>query len=513
MRWAHSQFAKIDIDAAQASQWPRGFVCPLCGRPVDVRSGPLIPPYFAHRRGEGTLECANYYPPVRVARVIGQVQRSSSETAKADLPMLGIIGSAPSDACLVVRIPAAGSADWPGEVKIDTGLGEITITGKTSQTSRWIQVAPMLSYLVSTVGDVDREYASDFTHAPLHLTHEGTLFRYGIEVSRRLWDQESLSWGSSYWWVGKGNLPKWAQLPSSVEIEMRELRSPWILALVTLPHSESLTSTKKSEISDWFGRPMKEEEDGSITFIDPLPNAFDDDGMPVFEDAPQTLQVKSMTNASIELSDRNGTRIVGSNQDTSGVSTLTVESSGVWQVVVNGRRSGHLTVRQCPVPVIPALLLKTSSGSSMCPSTESERLLRAAHANGDQFHLIADSQSLRDLTSVNQTDWPTGTTGEWAIDSRALRSIVVKLRGIGEIRAGLQVDSEKAPLDTDSETLAFWLLSVGSLNHSPGDIGIAVPPSVLTPHLQNLNIYRWDRRFEAHIRLLQSRCSSHGTNP
>src|SRR5580700_1776412 len=278
MWWARSRLLNLDVDASQADQWPGSFACPCCARPVGLRRGPILPPYFAHRRGEGTADCENYHPPSRLRQAIGLRLTSSRPRGETrELPFLAIRGHAPREAELVVRIPKADSAvSWSGSILMDTGLGEMAISSLAAEKGAWVSVSPLRYYAVTASGEVDPHYASKFYDVQLALEPTGSLFRYGEGLQRQLSKIDHIFWGTNYWLVGLADALQLSHAPASLDIDVVDLRSPWVICLLTLPPSDRIACDQRGLAERWLGRSIAIGRD-VFSFVHPLPHHFDSD--------------------------------------------------------------------------------------------------------------------------------------------------------------------------------------------------------------------------------------------
>lgn len=508
MQTARSKLLNVDVEAERADQWPGGFVCPQCLRAVVVRAGAVVPAYFAHRRGEGTTACANYHPSLRVPLSIKLRSAVSARVVAEDPPRLAIMGQAPVDARIVVRVPkVVEDANWSGNLLLDTGMGALSIGAKSARTATWIPVAPAERYAMRVVGDVDPEYAAAFLIADLGVSASGSLFRFGEAVGRMLGPHESLSWGDSYWLISHSDRFPTQDVPIGVGIDVGKLRNPWIAILISLPNAK-LPLPERLSIERWIGRPIREESD-TISFGAPLPNHFDHEGMPVFDEGQQLVRIIKHGDGHVEIVHSSGLPAEIVQEDK--YSEVRIAKAGVWNVRLSDHRIGYWNFRPCPPPQIRGVTVTVGDKSAECPSIEAQQLLTDAFAAGVPVRLAAFSTVFKTLTTVNEKPWPEGDSNEWFFHSSGTPYIRICVRGVGTIEAGEFGETNHIEDYADLRPLAQWLRILGASIPNKSSASIVPPPGPLPEFIRTLEGLHWDARWAAHIRVLQHRLST-GSN-
>jgi hypothetical protein len=512
MWWARSRLLNIDIEASRANQWPGSFVCPCCARSVDLRCGPIVEPYFAHRRGEGTEDCENYHPPSRLRQAIGLSQTTSRPTGEArELPFLAVRGHAPLEAELVVRIPRAESSlDWAGSVLLDTGLGEMTIGAHAAEQGSWAPISPLRHYAVTASGDVDPDYASKFTDSLLALDPTGSLFRYGEGIQRQLSDGEQIFWGCTYWLVGLASALQLSAVPASLDIDIADLRSPWVIALVTLPPYSQVPGDQARLAERWLKQSIGIGRD-TLSFVHPLPHHFASDGTPVFEADTRTLRLRCPVDATLLVVNEAGRQAEIAVRPLTDDCEVHISESGNWRVLLGGRHAGYIRLEDCSSLTPPRVQLEVDGEAALLPSLESEALLRKAIQVGKAIQVAADADNLRELVTLNGATWPASESLVWTVGTAALDSMDINVRGVGAVgSARACLPSEKMPLP-DLEVAASWLWSLSCPARTRGaSVHMNLPVSPLPPVIRRLEGRRWHRRFAAHVRVFQARLNVEG---
>src|SRR5208283_2241210 len=123
---------------------------------------------------------------------------------------------------------------------------------------------------------------SRFYDAPLGLEPTGSLFRYGEGLQRQLSRNEPIYWGTSYWLVGRADELQLPRAPAALDVDVADLRRPWVVGLIALPPSDKVAGDQRALAERWLKRSIAIGRE-SFSFVDPLPHHFDSDGTPVFE--------------------------------------------------------------------------------------------------------------------------------------------------------------------------------------------------------------------------------------
>ncbi len=506
MWWARSRLLNIDIDAAQANQWPGSFVCPICTRPVVLRSGPVIPPYFAHRRGEGTGGCENYHPPSRLRQAIGlRLAGARSSSEEVQLPFLAIRGDAPREVELVIRIPKTGApSTWSGVVLLDTGLGEMPINSVGAERGVWASVSPLRQYAVTVSGEVDPFYASGFYDAPLGLEPSGSLFRYGEGVQRQLPKNEPIYWGTSYWLVGQAAALQLSRAPAALDVDIADLKSPWLVALVTLPPADNVAGDQMLLAERWLRRSVVVGRE-SLSFVDPLPHHFDHDGTPVFESDAYSLRLRCPGDMSLVIYNDAGEQAAISVNALADEHNVRLNASGKWHILLGGRPAGSIRLEDCAALIPPRVLLKVGEMTALLPTLEAEALLKQSAEAHSTVQVAVDIENLRDLVTVNGTAWPSSESLVWTIEGRRRVDLTVAVRGIGAVGGTICSDVPVGTVTPKIAAVASWLWSVSDAPYTlSSPIGINLPPIQLPAVFRRLEGRRWHVKYAAHVRLLQS---------
>jgi hypothetical protein len=505
MRWARNRSLGIDIEAADARQWPGAFCCPLCERPVVVRDGPLVPAYFAHRRGEGTTECENYHPPAgyRLRFGVGSDFRQASRPAQ-ELAFLAIRGQTPSEAELLLRIPKAECHDeWSGALTVDTGLGEVSITHDIAARGWWISVAPMGEYRVATSGIVDPRYAMAFLDAQLTIRSGGSMFRYGETVQRQLNSREQLCWGDSYWLIAHRDDFRLTGAPSAIDLFVSDLRTPWVIVLVVLPPSDLISAENMLAVERWLGRAIRTGRD-TFHFVDPLPHHFDAEGFPVFPCSVDTIRFKCPSEARLQVAKPTGEPAEVRLDSLSDSCELKIDQPGQWQFRTDGLTAGHISVQECAFLTTPSITLTCADQLAACPSIAAERLLNTAAENTRKVDLRVTHEHLCRLISVNGQSWPQGIGLSWNICNLASSHNLIEVRGIGSVGQWPEEVGDKRDKLEELESRCAWLWGVAATATShAATVAIRLPEGPLPDSVRRLESRRWDRRFTAHVRELE----------
>jgi hypothetical protein len=514
MWWARSRLLNLDVDASQADQWPGSFVCPSCARPVGLRRGPILPPYFAHRRGEGTADCENYHPPSRLRQAIGlDLTSSRSKSETRELPFLAIRGHAPREAELIVRIPKADSAvGWSGSILMDTGLGEMAISSLATEKGSWVSVSPLRHYAVTAAGEVDPYYASKFYDAPLALEPTGSLFRYGEGLQRQLSRVDQISWGTNYWLVGLADALQLSQAPAFLDIDVVDLRSPWVICLLTLPPSDRIAGDQGRLAERWLGRSIAIGRD-VFSFVYPLPHHFDSDGTPIFEEDTATIRLRCPTDASLLVFNDAGERAEVEVHPLADEHEVHLGKPGNWRILLDGREAGWVRLENCLSLVPPRILLEVAGEAALLPSLESERLLEKAIVASESIQVTADLDSLRNLVTIDAAAWPNAGSLAWTVETAGRSSMHIDVHGVGAIGSAGAHSPRQRIVAPDLQAMANWLWSVSRPASAQGSpVRINLPRLPLPSVIRRLEGRRWHVRFGAHVRALQAklRAGGHG---
>jgi hypothetical protein len=190
---------------AQRRVWrTQDFVCPGCRNPVRLRNGRWRAPHFAHLPGYDTEDCFYYHAGLRGGG--GGVW----ESEPSPLPLY-----------LEVRTGSAGESVWALQLAIprtESPRGRIIvvdgITGRSSLScaalvsrGKRVPVRPQESdYRVEATSDVSPADAERVTVGSPGLDADApSLFRAGISGGRRLLENDSLTWGESYFAISNSN--------------------------------------------------------------------------------------------------------------------------------------------------------------------------------------------------------------------------------------------------------------------------------------------------------------------
>jgi hypothetical protein len=407
---------------------------------------------------------------------------------------------------LVVRIPKDKSASvWPGVVHLDTGLGEMAISSVSAEKGIWHAVTPLAQYAVTVSGDVDGRYLTKFYDAPLGLEPAGTLFRYGEGVQRQLGRNEPIYWGTNYWLVGQADSLRLSRAPAAINVDISDLRSPWVVGLITLPPSEQVAGDQQTLAERWLRRSISVGRE-TFSFIDPLPHHFDSDGTPVFEEDTRTLRLRCPSGASLLFYTDSGRQADVEVDRLSGEHEVRLGSSGTWHALLGGRHGGSVRLEDCAALVPPRVLLECQGESVLIPTCDSDALLKRALASRASIQLSADADVLRDLVTVDNAAWPPTESLVWPIAAFRKGKLYIDVRGVGAI-GDTGVDAAPGGMvKPELEIVAAWLWSVSDPAHSSGSpVKLTLPTSSLPAIVRRLEGRRWKAKFAAHVRVLQTR--------
>ena len=506
MRWARSRLLGTDVEATSALQWPGSFVCPLCGRPVVVRSGPIVPPYFAHRRGEGTVDCENYHPPASFRfQVYADSAGRSTTGGMRESAYLAIRGHAPNEVELLLRIPRADlQGDWTGAIAFDTGFGTVSITQEVARRGSWISVAPMSQYGITASGVVDPRYASAFYDAHLSLSPTGSIFLYSEAIQPLLMANEPLCWGNNYWLVGHAEGLRLSMAPRVVDLTTIDLRAPWVIALLRLPSSDSLTAQQKQAAERWLNRSIRVGRD-TFSFLDPLPHHFDADGTPVFREDQNVVRFQCPTGARLQVVSPTGSPSEVRVDTLADTCELVINRLGTWNLFVAGRDAGQIRVQVCEFLEAPTVTLMSGNESALCPSIAARDLLERAVAKGNAVHLRVALEVLCQLVTVNGQAWPEDAGFTWTIATSVDQALLINVQGLGSISVGAIRPHAQRDDWTWIEPRCAWLWSVSVPPTTPGgSVRIHLPTRILPLSIRRLEARRWNQRFAAHVRAVET---------
>lgn len=195
---------RADVLAQRRGWRTQDFVCPGCRNPVQLRNGRRRAPHFAHLPGFDTEDCLYYHAG------LGGGGGGVWESEPSPLPLY-----------LEVRTGPAGESVWALKLAIprtESPRGRIIvvdgITGRSSLScaalvsrGKRVPVRPQESdYRIEATSDVSSADAERVTVGSPGLDADApSLFRTGVSGGRRLLEDDSLTWGESYFAISSSD--------------------------------------------------------------------------------------------------------------------------------------------------------------------------------------------------------------------------------------------------------------------------------------------------------------------
>jgi hypothetical protein len=267
--------AASDASARRARYRP--YRCPVCGKPVGLRSGRRRIPHFAHKPGEALPDCENYHPAVGEPATPGSVRNALRTQVPHGLyALVDPVARGVPSWHLELLIPGASAPE--GSVQVpDSPHGLVRVNCATIIGSgRRVEVRPQAKpYRLVGEGLSDRTYETRLQRLTPGLDLDrGNVFRWGSSASRRLEEAAPLHWGRLYIVVWAEQLT--TDCPEHVAITELATRAGWNAALVELPRTPSL------DTESWAERFLEREirtEPPELELVSPPVHSIADDGL------------------------------------------------------------------------------------------------------------------------------------------------------------------------------------------------------------------------------------------
>ncbi|TLZ03030.1 MAG: hypothetical protein E6K23_16855 [Gammaproteobacteria bacterium] len=386
----------------------------------------------------------------------------------------------------------------------------MVIGSRAAERGSWTPVAPLRHYAVTASGEVDPHYASKFLDEQLTLDPAGSLFRYGEGIQRQLSEVDQVFWGSNYWLVGLTDALQLSHAPASLDLDISDLRSPWVIGLVTLPPYDQVAGDQRLLAERWLRRSIAIGRDAA-SFVHPLPHHFDNDGTPVFEADTTTMRLRCPSDTTLVVCNEAGQQAEIEVRPLTDEREIHIPEPGNWRVLLGGCNAGYIRVEDCLSLVPPRVRLEIAGEAALLPSLDSENLLRRAIAHGKAIEVAADVDCLRDLVTIDAANWPNSESLVWAVDTAGRRSLHINVRGVGAVGSVSAQSTPEATAFFELEAAANWLWSISSPVHAAGSpIRLTLPPLPLPAIIRRLEGRGWHPRFAAHVRMIQSRLDAGG---
>jgi len=380
----------------------------------------------------------------------------------------------------------------------------MSIDSTGAERGAWASVSPLRQYSVTVSGEVDALYASRFYDTPLGLDPSGSLFRYGEGLQRQLPKNQPIYWGTSYWLVGQVDELQLSRAPAALDVDIADLRRPWVVGLVTLPHGDNVAGDQKVIAERWLRRSIEIGRE-SLSFVDPLPHHFDIDGTPVFESDTYNLRLRLPRGISLAIYNDSGGEAAISVNALADEHNVHLDAPGTWHILLDGRKAGSIRLEECAALFPPRVLVRVGERTGLLPTLEAEALLKQPPAAHSTIQVVVDIENLRELVTVNDATWPSAESLEWTIDASRQADLMIAVRGIGGVGRDSHYSVPVRTVTLKTEALAGWLLSVSDSPCSlASTIGINLPAKPLPSIVQRLKGRRWNARYAAHVRVLQS---------
>ncbi|WP_458645609.1 competence protein CoiA family protein [Klebsiella oxytoca] len=252
------------VSASQALRYSR-YICPVCKKGVSLRRGKIIPPYFAHFRGYGTLDCENFVP----AHLSFTTKENINDIVKRRMELRLLISTAKKirEWSLELALPTCNLCQ--AKVILDVGGRSQTIDMRGMVTRR--QISAELSArpyrIVSFTGNPDPEFVREVERECPGLPSVGAAVftamgggaSNGFPLAQELRCTETFA----FLW----REPASPGFPDELDIDSLVSRQGWNLAIVTIP--ETLSPESISWLNSFTHLPIVPAK-SSITAIWPF---------------------------------------------------------------------------------------------------------------------------------------------------------------------------------------------------------------------------------------------------
>ncbi len=334
---------------------PRYATCGCCGGSVVLRSGSYRRRHYAHRPGEGSADCEEYfgsdgtdYSPVQIVRPPVQVGRRQITFYQGGGLYIGQSKDARPE--LSLRFPTPEETDrWDGKIFVTTPEGERPISYgglKKPQNIRLRMDGNPVRY--RTEGNVSEKYLARLDSEAFRLIASGTVFRWSAVAGRLLERGPSLCWGDKCWLLTQRTPKKEFIQKHGSAVRSTHLSGPiWWLFEVQLPTvNVAGKELVRRHFQEFLGRGISDPQP-QVTLWSPLPHHIDQDRVFKIPAECDTVVVKRSEDLWIDAITQDGVPLNVFEDESEFVSIMGV-ASGLTTIYFDGRVAFEIVREDCP---------------------------------------------------------------------------------------------------------------------------------------------------------------------
>lgn len=502
-----------DVFASDPAARKRGYICPFCKAPVELRAGYHRQPYFAHVAHRALPECELYHESLKNSYLSSNLTNPTEKNARstsAELPNLYLGWNNSGSPELRMKLPRVNPAvQWTGTVCTKDIIGERKFKYDNLRSGAFIAVVPQFySYTVRFNGNVDDEYRALFQEGITGLSTGKNIFRSSENLASFLSEYENVYWGERYMALIHRDYQDPNGFPFNLKPTTFKLSADWLVLDITLPSKKSVSEKDSIVISDWLGRKISEPPARAYLWR-PFPIYFSEDGSYVIPKEANYFEVRRTKESKMMALDDFGNELVIIDQAGEILKFFSPEAKTI-HIYLDNKKQFSLQKEECTKFTPRGVTLGNESDSiTLFEAYSNTKFLQKISDNPDFFCLRFQNPKLTASVTVNDSIWQNNAQVQERL--REKKNIEINAGAFGYVLINRSLPAkEKISVSKNLLTQAVFLSNLAS------DLGQFSPFKKLRKIdgipviLEMLIDKKWDRKFLPQLSAFQDKLKEVG---